>query len=419
MPLRSSDASTAYANTLRVPPRSVLIGFDPTRFVWKKIMSRLAIGRLIVETPSGERMDHHGSQPGPEAVLSLKRWRALQRLAFQGDVGFAESYLDGDWTSPNISALIELAALNYDTLQGTISAPLIARLVNRLYHRRRANTKRGSRRNIAAHYDLGNDFYRRWLDRDMTYSSALFTAPDQSLEQAQDNKIGRLTELLDIQGGERVLEIGSGWGALAERIARQGGHVTGLTLSSEQLVHARQRLAGAGLAERAEFRLQDYREVRGSFDRIVSVEMIEAVGLEYWPTYFATIRDRLAPHGTAVLQVITIDDKRFKTYKNDVDFIQRYIFPGGMLPSPQTMREETARAGLELVSVEEFGQSYARTLAEWQHRFQAEWPAVEGLGFTTEFKRMWEYYLSYCEGAFRAGAINVGIYRLIHGGRRP
>ena len=280
-------------------------------------------------------------------------------------------------------------------------------------HRVRANTRRGSRRNIAAHYDLGNEFYSRWLDRSMTYSSALFSAPDQSLEDAQQAKIDRAIALMDIRGGERVLEIGCGWGGMAERlIARHGCTVTGLTLSAEQLAYARQRLESQGLGARADLRLQDYRDVNEQFDRIVSIEMLEAVGESYWPAYFAALRNCLVPGGTAVLQGITIEEQRFEAYRKTPDFIQRYIFPGGMLPTISAMQREIERAGLALVSLETFGLSYARTLNAWQQRFQRAWPDIQQFGFGPRFKQMWEYYLAYCEAGFRRGAVDVGLYRI-------
>jgi cyclopropane-fatty-acyl-phospholipid synthase len=275
-----------------------------------------------------------------------------------------------------------------------------------------ANTKTGSRRNIAFHYDLGNDFYRTWLDASMTYSSALYSRPDQGLEAAQERKLARILALLEMEEGHRVLEIGCGWGDLAARLAKSGCHVTGLTLSKEQLAHARALAQAEGIAGRTDLRLQDYRDVGGRYDRVVSIEMLEAVGERYWPTYFSTVRERLAPGGRAVLQVITIDEERFKTYRRSADFIQRYIFPGGMLPTRSIVAREAAQAGLRLVAEETFGASYALTLAEWRRRFFAAWPAIERLGFPPAFRRLWEYYLCYCEAGFRAGVIDVGLYVL-------
>ena len=378
----------------------------------RMLLARLHLGRLTVVTPGGQTLVQRALGPGPEAIIHLRRWRTVRRLILQGDVGFADSYIDGDWSSPDIAALIELAARNDETFGESIDGSLPIRFLNRLLHWRRANTPTGSRRNIMAHYDLGNTFFKHWLDRGMNYSSALFTAPDETLESAQDAKQALVLEQLALGGGERVLEVGCGWGGLAARLTEGGCHVTGLTLSPAQRAYAQTQLAAAGLSDRADLRLQDYRDVTGSFDRIVSIEMFEAVGQRYWPAYFAMLRDRLAAKGTAVLQIITIDDSRFASYARTPDFIQRYIFPGGMLPSATALREQIAAAGLAVVAQTNFGQSYARTLAEWNRRFQRAWPAIEALGFDVSFKRMWEYYLAYCEGGFRSGATDVGLYCL-------
>ena len=341
----------------------------------------------------------------------LRRWRTLRRLLLQGDIAFAEAYLDGDWDSPDLPALIELAGRNIPTLRDAFDANWFHRLRNRILHRLNANTRRGSKRNIRHHYDLGNDFYAAWLDSGMSYSSALFTADDQTLEDAQSEKQRRVIALLDVRGGEAVLEIGCGWGGLAEQLIRAAGcTVTGVTLSAAQLEYATERLTGPDTP--ADLRLQDYRDVGGEFDRIVSIEMMEAVGEAYWPSYFSALHDRLKPGGLAVVQAITIGEDHFEGYRRCTDFIQHYIFPGGMLPTITEIRRQTERAGLILRSMETFGASYARTLAEWRRRFLAAWPEIERQGFDARFRRMWDYYLAYCEGGFRAGTINVGLYVL-------
>jgi cyclopropane-fatty-acyl-phospholipid synthase len=387
---------------------------DHSRFAdrWiARVVRSLKIGHLIIETPSGARVEGRGELEGPRATLNLHRWRTMRRLMFGGDVGFAEAYLDGDWTTPDLATLIELAALNERALSEVTAGRWFTRLTHRLKHVLRANTKSGSRRNIEAHYDLGNDFYRLWLDPSMTYSSALYAEPRQSLEDAQDNKLARIMDLLALDGGERVLEIGCGWGRLAERLATErNAHVTGLTLSPSQLAGAKERIAKAGAADKADLRLQDYRDVTETFDRVVSIEMIEAVGEKYWPNYFGKIAAVLKPGGRAVLQVITIADERFEQYRRNADFIQRYIFPGGMLPSHAVMLKQIRQAGLAFTSLETFGESYARTLNEWNRRFQRAWPQIEGMGYSRRFKRTWEYYLAYCEGGFRSKAIDVGLY---------
>ncbi len=374
------------------------------------LLSSVRCGRLTLVTPSGTRLTHTPTAPGPEGVMVLHRWRTLKRLLTGGDVAGAEAYLDGDWSSPDLPALIELVARN-DALVRTISGSWFARALNRLRHRLNANTRRGARRNIERHYDLGNEFYRLWLDPGMSYSSALYATGTERLEDAQTAKQDRAIDLMGLSGGESILEIGCGWGGLAERVLRRGaGHVTGLTLSPAQRTHATEHLAAAGLADRSAIQLRDYRDSLGTYDRIVSIEMIEAVGEAWWPSYFATIRDRLKPGGAAVIQAITIAEDRFEDYRSSADFIQRYIFPGGMLPTVPELHRQIARAGLELRSSETFGDSYARTLAEWRRRFHAAWPDIQPLGFDDRFRRIWDYYLSYCEAGFRAAATDVGLY---------
>jgi cyclopropane-fatty-acyl-phospholipid synthase len=344
-----------------------------------------------------------------------------------GDIGFAEAYLDGDWSTPNLTALIELVARNHRTMLPALDGSRFARLMHRLLHLLRGNTKRGSRRNIPAHYDLGNAFYAAWLDAGMTYSSGFYEHSEMTLEQAQAAKQDLVMDALALNGGESVLEIGCGWGGLAERLALEHGcHVVGLTLSPAQLEHASTRLPGcrvpgplssgppAGTVPMGTvaLRRRDYRDVTGTFDRVVSIEMLEAVGREYWPVYFSRVRDRLRPGGVGVLQVITMAEERYAAYERGADFIQRYIFPGGMLPSDNAMRAHIEAAGLVLDGVRNFGASYARTLADWQARFQRAWPRLRTMGFDERFKRKWEYYLSYCEAGFLAGALDVGLYRL-------
>ena len=376
------------------------------------LLSRIHAGRLTIVTPSGIQLSY-GDNHGPQGVLVLRRWRTLRRLVFQGDIAFAEAYMDGDWDSPDLPALIELAGRNMPTLSEALDANWLQRLRNRVLHRLNANTRRGSKRNIRHHYDLGNAFYRTWLDHGMSYSSALFSRPDQTLEEAQTEKQMRAIALMETQPGQRVLEIGCGWGGLAEQLVRAAAcHVTGVTLSPAQLEFARTRLHDPSLKTSTDLRLQDYRDVQGQFDRIVSVEMMEAVGEAYWPSYFAALRERLKPGGLAVVQAITISEEQFDGYRRCTDFIQHYIFPGGMLPTISEIRRQTERAGMALRSIETFGASYARTLAEWRKRFHAAWPEIERLGFDLRFRRMWDYYLAYCEGGFRASTINVGLYVL-------
>lgn len=377
-----------------------------------RMISRIDCGHITVVLPCGDRIEHSGARSGPHATLVLHSWRAIRRLLSHGDLGFAEGYIDGDWSSPDLVALLELAARNIAVLDRSISGFWPARMFNRMHHVLRANSKTGSRRNISFHYDLGNAFYECWLDPTMTYSSALYAHPNQTLEEAQQAKLSRIEELMNLRGGEHVLEIGCGWGALAMRLARAGARVTGITLSTEQLAFSRKRREQEMLVDRTALELTDYRDVEGSYDRIVSIEMLEAVGEAYWPAYFETLHKRLNVGGIAVLQVITIDEARFEAYRGSPDFIQRHIFPGGMLPTKAIIAEQGAQSGLKLVSTQSFGQSYAATLAEWRKRFLASWPSIMDMGFSERFRRLWDYYLCYCEAGFRAATIDVGFYVL-------
>lgn len=376
----------------------------------RHLLRGLTSGQLVVATPRG-RFTCDSGRPGPQAQLMLHSWRGLLRLATGGGVSFARSYIEREWSSPDLTALLEFACRNEGVSSRRLPVPLQA--VRQLRHALRRNTRRGSRRNIAAHYDLGNEFFAKWLDESMTYSSARFSSPDQSLEDAQQAKLDRVIDWLELAPGHDVLEIGFGWGSLAERIIRRRScRLTGLTLSTEQLAYANKRLSLLGLSKAADLRLQDYRDIGGSFDRVVSIEMLEAVGERYWPAFFGKLAESLRPNGIAVLQVITIDERYFEHYRRTPDFVQKYIFPGGMLPTVSAIKEQVVRAGLDLQATESFGASYALTLAAWRKRFEQHWPGIEKLGFDLGFKRMWEYYLAYCEAGFRAGTLDVGLYRI-------
>jgi len=390
----------------------------PLRRALARLLANVACGSIEIVLPDGARLVGRGSRPGPHAAIALQRWRPLGRLALAGDIGLAESYRDGDWTTPDLTALLEFGIRNEASWGGTLDASWPVRWGLRALHAARANTRCGSRQNIAFHYDLGNDFYAQWLDPALIYSSALYRDEAQSLEAAQAAKLERVVELLrlpSLRPDAQVLEIGCGWGAMALEIARRHpARLTGLTLSAEQLAHAQRGVDAAGVADHVELRLQDYRDVRSEFDRIVSIEMLEAVGERYWPVYFETLRERLRPGGVAVLQVITIADAHFDKYRRGADFIQRFIFPGGMLPSPGALQIQAERAGLTLRTAELFGASYAATLVEWRRRFLQWWPQIAALGFDDAFGRLWEYYLCYCEAGFRAGRVDVGLYTLEH-----
>ena len=392
-----------------------LLRLSPAARMIQQWLRKAGYGRLNVVLPTGEHIVHTGALPGPDATIVLKGWKGLLRLLAAGDIGFAEGYIHEDWTTPDLTALLKFAARNGKAVMPAAQARLGVGLLNRLRHRFNANTRRGSRRNIEAHYDLGNDFYKAWLDPTMLYSSAIFDRPEMSLEAAQYRKLDRIREKLDLRGGEGVLEIGCGWGALAADLAQKSdARVTGITLSPSQLAWAKDVLRQRQLEDRVSLHLKDYRDLQGLFDRIVSIEMFEAVGEQYWPDYFATLKRSLKPGGRAVLQIITIDEDRFDRYRRRADFIQKYIFPGGFLPSDTAIAAQVERSGLALTEVEHFGQSYARTLAEWRTRFNANWERIEPLGFDARFRRLWNYYLSYCEAGFEEGTINVGFYTIEH-----
>jgi cyclopropane-fatty-acyl-phospholipid synthase len=354
-----------------------------------------------------------GHLTGPSLPIEVNRYRMFWRTLVRGDLGFAETFIDGDWSSADLAGLLELCARAKTRIEGPfqVLAP-VARALRRR-HRPLATTRPEAAANVAFHYDLGNAFYAAWLDPTMTYSSALFTTPGLTLAEAQEAKYRRIAQLLRIGPEDRVLEIGCGWGGFAEYAAREiGCHVTGITLSREQAVYARERLRRQGLGERTEIRLEDYRDVQGSYKKIVSIEMFEAVGEAHWPLFFEVLRDRLSPGGIAGLQVIIIGEDRFEGYRRRRDFIQRYIFPGGMLPSLTALSAAMASVGLRLSDRHFFGASYAATLAIWNARFQAAWNDISRQGFDERFRRMWSYYLAYCEVGFQIGRIDVGQFAI-------
>jgi len=365
-------------------------------------------GRLVFVLPSGREVPVEGTEPGPKAHLIIKDFRFLSRVLSGGDIGFGEGFMAGEWDTPDLSALLEAFTANLDRLTRLLTGGVFYRVANSLAHLAHRNSRAGARRNILAHYDLGNAFYSRWLDPSMTYSAARFERPGQPLSEAQRNKYASLARQIGLGPDNHVLEIGCGWGGFAEFAAGEvGARVTGITISPAQYEFARKRLFEKGLAERADIRLVDYRDVRGEFDRVASIEMFEAVGEEYWPLYFRKIRDVLSPGGRAGLQIITIRDELFAQYRRRADFIQKYVFPGGMLPSEKRLHEETERAGLEWRDVVRFGQNYADTLAEWASRFEAAWDDIKSLGFDERFRRLWRFYLGYCEAGFRTERTNV------------
>lgn len=373
-----------------------------------RIARRLRVGVLTIEFPDLSRRRFRGQEAGPRGHLRLHRLRAIRRLATGGALAFGEAYVDGDWDSPDLPRLLHLLALNEEAYASWRTGRPWARTLPRLTHAMRPNTRQGSRRNVEAHYDLGNAFYGRWLDSGMTYSSALFERPGQTLEQAQRAKLLAVARVIGLEPSHHLLEIGCGWGSFAELAAAEvGARVTAITVSPHQHAYAAARIQAAGLGERVEIRLQDYREVEGCFDRIASIEMMEAVGERYWPSFFRKLRGCLTPAGVAALQTITIADRRFERYRTTPDFIQRHVFPGGMLASPGVLDQQIRRSGLATADQVSFGPDYARTLALWSRRFQAAWPELRWLGFDERFRRLWTYYLAYCEAGFRAGFTEV------------
>ena len=383
------------------------------------LLTRLQHGTLDVQMPDGAQARFGSSAAdAPKAALRLVDWQVCSAALKSGDIGFAEAFIDGRWTTPDLAALLRLFIANRDAMESVIYGTWWGSLAYRLRHLLRRNSRPGSRKNIHAHYDIGNPFYRLWLDETMNYSSALFEGDfTRSSVQAQQAKVRRALDECRVSAGDRVLEIGCGWGALAqEATVERGMRVTGVTLSSEQLDFARERMQRLGVADRADLRLQDYRDISdGPYDAVASIEMFEAVGREYWPSYFQTVQRQLKPGGRACIQTITIRDDLFERYVKSTDFIQQYIFPGGLLPSPQVFRAEAGRAGLEVVNELAFGRDYAETLRRWRADFLSRESQVRRLGFDTRFMRIWEFYLAYCEAAFDTGSTDVMQFTL----RRP
>ncbi len=374
-------------------------------------LGALRIGHLSVQLPDGTQARFgSGNEGQPRAAIRLVDWRVFGATLKSGDIGFAESFIAGHWTTPDLPALLQLLLANRDAIESVIYGTWWGSLAYRIKHLLNRNSRQGSRKNIHAHYDIGNPFYRLWLDETMNYSSALFDG-DLALPtaDAQAAKMHRALDECRLRPGQRLLEIGCGWGAVAETAARDfGARVTGLTLSDEQLAFANERLARQGLATQADLRLQDWRDCAdGPFDAIVSIEMFEAVGREYWGRFFAMLRDKLAPGGRACIQSITIRDDLFERYVRSTDFIQQYIFPGGLLPSASAFRAEAREAGLEVVGERAFGTDYAETLRRWRTQFLARERDVRRLGFDTRFLRIWEFYLAYCQAAFATGNTDV------------
>jgi cyclopropane-fatty-acyl-phospholipid synthase len=368
-------------------------------------------GKLDLTLPSGRLITLGGATPGESADLTLKNFKVIWAGIRRAQLGFFERYLAGDVESKNPTAFFRFYLQNRAGLDKA-STFFFSSFVDKLWHKKRDNNRAGSKDNIAAHYDLGNAFYKLWLDDTMSYSSAIFDSKTNSLEAAQTLKYQHVMDMAEVKKGSTVLEIGCGWGGFAEMAAKAGASLRGITLSKEQLAFAQNRMKTQGLDQKAELVFEDYRDTKGTYDAIASIEMIEAVGEPHWPDYFKTLYQRLKPGGAAAVQGITIREENYNSYRSGVDFIQRYVFPGGMLLTKDIMREQTQKAGLLLEKMECFGQSYAETLRQWRLRFEAAWPKIKPLGFDERFKKLWTLYLCYCEAGFAEGVVDVGIYKI-------
>jgi len=408
MSLQQTDAVAFAPSPARQPAASA----HAARLVLR-LLERIEHGELLLTMPDGQPMRFGSGLP--RASMRLRNGNVFAASIRSGDIGFAETFIAGDWSTDSLADLLSLFVANRSAIENAVYGNWFGRLAYRLRHLLNRNTRAGSRRNIHAHYDLGNSFYRLWLDEGMTYSSALFDGdPQRTLAAAQHAKYARIADALGLPAGASVLEIGCGWGAFAELAAQRELSVTGLTLSTEQLAWARARIGRAGHDERARFALRDYRDESGRYDGIVSIEMFEAVGERYWPSYFETLRRCLKPGGRAVVQTITIDESLFDRYRRGTDFIQQYVFPGGMLPSASRFAQLAGEAGLRIVDRFAFGRDYAHTLRHWRERFAQALPGVRALGFDSSFVRTWEFYLAYCEAAFRHGNTDVVQFTLEH-----
>ena len=365
-------------------------------------------GRLDFILPDGRIFRAEGKNPGPVAQVEIHNPEVFARLIREGDLGFSDAYLEHWWSTPDLQAFMDWVHADNDELYDGFPGMGLVRLYEKLRFWLQNNSKRQARKNISYHYDLGNDFYGLWLDETMTYSSALFTTGQESLEAAQIAKYASMVDQMGVKEGDHVLEIGCGWGGFAEYAAKERGlKVTGLTISKEQLEYSKKRIESKGLQDKVNIKLQDYRDEKGRYDGIASIEMFEAVGQKYWPVYFETIKNCLHPGRQATLQIITVQDARWEVYQRGVDFIQKYIFPGGMLPSPNALKAEVQNAGLSVVKSKEFGLSYSQTLRRWHDVFNAKWDQAAALGFDDRFRRMWNFYLTSCAATFESGNCDV------------
>ena len=373
-----------------------------------EMTKKMNSGRLDFELPDGRKFRADGKNPGPARTLKIHNADVFARLIREGDLGFCDAYLDGWWSTPDLQAFLDLMHADNDEMYDSFPGMGMVRAWEKFRFWLQSNSKSQARKNISYHYDLGNDFYKLWLDETMTYSSAIFKTGQESTENAQIEKYSSLIDQMGAKKGDHILEIGCGWGGFAEYAAKERGlKVTGLTISKEQLKYAEKRIKDAGLSDMVNFKLQDYRDERGKYDGIASIEMFEAVGEKYWPAYFNCVKNCLYPGKQATLQIITIQEARWEIYRRGVDFIQKYIFPGGMLPSPAVLRSEVERAGLKVVNSIEFGESYSQTLRRWHETFNQKWDQISEMGFDDRFRRMWNFYLTSCASTFYYGNCDV------------
>ena len=371
-------------------------------------LGKIHYGQLQLRLPGGDEMLFEGKAVGPKVTLNINSWRTVFDLLLKGDVGFGEAYIRGDWECSDLAGLLELAVKNRDQIEELFHGNGIVQKWLNVLHRLKPNSRSGSQKNIHAHYDIGNDFYRLWLDESMTYSSGIFTAAGKTLNQAQISKYERILSSIDAKPGMHIVEIGCGWGGFAEHAASHYGcRVTGITVSQAQYEYAVNRIEEKSLSDLVDIRLIDYRDLSGQYDAVVSIEMFEAVGEAYWATYFETVKRLLRPGGKALIQSITIDESLFEGYRRRSDFIQQYIFPGGMLPSPKRFVEDSSQFGMNCKDAFAFGKDYAKTLRLWREVFEGRKRDVIKLGLDERFIRTWRFYLAYCEAGFNAESINV------------
>ena len=374
----------------------------------ESMLTNLSLGEISVTFPNKEIKTFIGKKQGPVANVQFLTDRAIKNTILGGSLGFCEAVISGEIISTEMHKIIEIGGYQESGLNTSGRGNYLFKIINKIFHFFNRNSISGSKKNIVAHYDLGNNFYKLWLDKSMTYSCAFFNGEKISLEKAQEKKYLKISKIAELQNNNKILEIGCGWGGFAEFAAKKyKSIITAITISKQQFEFAQNRIIESGLKTEVNIKLIDYRKIKGKFDRIISIEMLEAVGEKYWPIYFHQIRRLLNSNGKAAIQVITIDDKYFKSYKKFPDFIQKYIFPGGMLPSIPALEKPIKDSGLKIEKIESFGKDYASTLSIWRKHFNRAWPEISKQGFDKKFYRMWNLYFSYCEGGFRSGSIDV------------